>query len=172
MASLFIANTSKQHHHFYYRLPEDPVARFEEIRVGTQARIGGDLTHEAIQRIIKQHENYGLRAESELKNAKGYVGLCYSIDKPVKLDSLYSTFENNDVALNDRAEDRREDSAAAIASAITDTMASAGGAVHRTEVEVVEETRGGTPKVASGYEVTAEGTEPRHGAKSSRRSKR
>jgi hypothetical protein len=168
MAALYIANTTKQHVHFYYRLPEEPTPRFDEIRVGAQARIGGDLSHEVIQRIIKQHEPYGLRAEAELPRAKGFVGLCYSIDKPVKLDSLYGTFESNDTALNERAEERREESAAAIAEGIQSTLQASGGAVSRSEVEVVEDTRG-TPAVASGYEVVSEGTEPRHGGKQSRK---
>ncbi len=172
MASLYVANTSKQHNHFYYRLPEDPVARYEEIRIGTQARIGGDLSHEVIQRIIKQHEVYGLRPESELKNAKGYVGLCYSVDKPVKMESLLGTFESNDVAMNERAEDRREETSAAIASGIQSTLEASGGTMNRAEVEVVEDTRG-TPKVASGYETTREGVEPRHaGNRPSRAGKR
>lgn len=162
MAILYVANTSKQHHHFYYRLPEEPTARYEEIRIGTQARIGGeDLSLEIINRIIKQHEPYGLKAESDLGRTRGYVGLCYSIDKPVKMDSLLGAFESNDKALNERAEDLREETAVAVANGIQSTLEASGGTMNRAEVETVEDTRG-TPSVATGYETTREGVEPRH----------
>lgn len=170
MASLFIANTSKQHHDFAYRLPEEQNIRYETIRAGSQARIGGDLQRETIDRIIKQHTAYGLKDVSDLPRNSAFVGLCFSIDKPVSFDTIMETFEQNDTAMNERAEDRREDVAAAISSEMQATLNANGASVQRTEVETVEDTKG-TPAVASGYETVADGVEPKRGSKLSLKSR-
>lgn len=171
MASLYIANTSKQHHDFAYRLPEEISVRRQMIPVGGQIRVGGDMSLELIERIIKQHQPYGLKAVSDLTRNRDYVGLCYSIDKPVQLNSdrvMSDTFEKNDSVLDARAEDRREEAAVAIADQIQGTMRDHGVAVPRAEVEIVEETRG-TPKIASGYEVMNGAAGSRHNGKLSLR---
>jgi hypothetical protein len=168
MAHLYIANTSKQHHDFAYRLPEEQNIRYEPIRAGSQVRLPGDLPHDLIQRIVKQHECYGMKSVSELQRNRHFVGLCYSVDKPISLDAIHETFETNDVAMNERAEDRREETAAAIGSEIQSTMQAHGANVSRSEVETIEDTKG-TPTVASGYEILSEGTAPRHGSKPGRK---
>jgi hypothetical protein len=169
MPSLFIANTSKQNQIFNYRLPEHPIPKYVDIRVGTQVKIPGDLSPEAIKAIIEHATPYGLKAVNELPRNRDFVGLCYSINEPVKLDHLYSTFEQNDVVLNEKAEERREDQAAIIAQEIQNSMHEVGVEVPRAEVTMVEETKD-TPRVANGYEVTAPGVAPKHGGKPGRRS--
>lgn len=173
MATLYIANTSKQHHQFMYRLPEQQIPRSDIIRIGAQMRIG-DLSREQIDHIIKQHQRYGLKSVDELQRNRDYIGLLYSIDKPVPLNNervLGDTFAHNDEVLNDKAKDRREEAAVAVAENIQNTMQHHGVEVPRAEVEVVEDTRG-TPKVADGYEVVREGTRPRHEGRRSGRAER
>lgn len=171
MASLFIANTSKQHQIFMYRLPEHAIPKYADIRVGTQVKIPGDLSPEAIKLIVEHAAPYGLKAVSELPRNRDFVGLCYSVNEPVKLDHLFSTFEHNDVVLNDKAEERREDQAAIIAQEIQNAMREVGVEVPRAEVTMVEDTKD-TPRVANGYEITAPGVAPKHGGKPGRRSDR
>lgn len=169
MAKLFIANTTKQHHDFAYRIAEERQARQETIRAGTQMAIGGELTHDVIVSIIQQHEAYGLRDATTISRMRDFVGLCYSIDKPVPLDNMLYTFEKNDETLNDRAANRREQAAAAIAQNIQSSAAELGVRVPRTEVETVEETRG-QPNVDNRFEILEQGVNSRHGAKPSTRS--
>jgi hypothetical protein len=169
MTKLFIANTTKQHHDFAYRLPEDKNVRIETIRIGTQVAVGGDLSMDVIARIIEQHSAYGLRDARTLSGVKDFVGLCYSIDKPVPMDNMLVLFERNDEVLNERADQRREDIAGAIAHNTQSQMEGADVTLQRAEVEVVEETKNGTPAVSSGYEVTADGAPSRHNARKGRR---
>jgi hypothetical protein len=173
MPKLFVANTSKQHHDFAYRLAEDKNIRIETIRIGSQVCVGGDsLTHEMIAKIIEQHAPYGLRDAKTLSGVKDFVGLCYSIDKPVPMDNMLVLFEKNDVVLNDRAADRREDIAASIAHNTQAQMEGADVTLQRTEVEIEEQTKDGAPKVNEGFEVTGDGVTPRHPGRTGRRDKR
>lgn len=163
MPYLYIANTTKQHHDFAYRLPEALDLRYETIRAGSQARLPIELSHDVITGIVKQHERYGLKNVADLQGNRDFVGLVYSIDKPVKLDRILETFEQNDTVLNKKGEERRETTAAAISQEMSDVISEGGGNVSRTEVEVIEDTKG-KPGVATGYETTRrDGVESRRG---------
>lgn len=172
MARLYIANTTKQHHHFFYRLPEDSVPRGVMIKVGAQEQLPGDLSLENIERIIGQHERYGLKNWAGIKNAKDFVGLCYSIDKPILVDHILTAVEHNDDVLDTAADDRREVEAAAVAGSIQNSMREVGVNVARTEVTMQEDTgkSGKEPRVANGFEI---GPNPevtsKHNARKSRR---
>lgn len=167
---LYVANLSKQNYSFAYRLPEERNNRQQDIRVGAQA-IVGDFALDTINYIVRQHEVYNIVNVKELKRTKGFVGICFSIDKPVQLDNadfVDETVERNDAALNDRAEERREEASASIAGQISDAMREHGVNVPRAEIEIKEETRG-TPRINSGYEVVRDGVQPRHGGRHSNR---
>ncbi len=165
MPALYVANLNRQINDFTYRLPEETRPRSVMIQVGQQVRIG-DLPPDTIERIVKQMGRYGLRSVGELQQTREYVGLIYSVGKPVPLDNervVDGTMEHNDTVLNAAAEDRRESTAAAVATQIQNTMAQHDVEVPRAEIEIVEETRG-TPKLARGYEVTRPGMKSRHEA--------
>lgn len=165
---LFIANLTNQHRDFTYRIPGEVNYRTEHIAIGKQTRLPAELTSEELAGIIKQYEPYGMVAANQLKNIREFVGLCYSIDKPVPMDNMIHTFDHNTEALNDKAVDRREQTAAAIAAGITNKMHDHDVTVARTEVEFTEATDG-TGKVAEGYEIPAEGVQPRKSNKLGRR---
>ncbi len=166
MPKLYIANTSKQHHLLLVRLPEESKVISQDIRAGQQVVVGNrNLTQADVDYVVSKQTRYGLKPVAELHRNHAFVGLLYSVDKPVQLDHIYSTFEQNDDALNEKASTRREHEAASIASRIQETMASMGVDVPRAEVTVVEDTRGQSPRIAEGFEVVAEGVTPRHGGK-------
>jgi len=73
--------------------------------------------------------------------------------------------------LDETAEERREDAAAAIAAQNQSRVGDAGVRVARTEVEMSEATSG-NPTINNGFEILAEGVEPRHGGRQGRRAKR
>jgi hypothetical protein len=172
MSDLYIANTSKQNHLFCYRLPENPSFRTQEIPPGGQVRLPGDLSTDEVRRIIDHHKQYGLVDSRELSRADGFVGICYSLGAPVNIDAILGTFERNDGELNDRAQERRDETAAAIASSMSERL---GVRVARAEVEQVES---GTvtgpvrdtssPQFAVGSEVVADNVAPRHPGKQRR----
>lgn len=160
---LFVANTTKQHHDFTYRLPEDKNTRMETIKAGTQLAVGGDLPSNIVAEIIKQHAPYGLRDANELSRLDDYVGLCYNIGKPVPLENMLFLFDSNDKQLDSRAVERRETEAVAIAQTVETMGRETGTPVRRTEIETQESTVGGAePKLNSGIEVPREGVPPRH----------
>jgi hypothetical protein len=142
----------------------------EKIGIGQQTRLPVELSEDDLARIIKQYEPYGMRAVNELKNIRAYVGLCYSINKPVLMDNMIHTFDHNAEVLNDKAADRREETAEIIAAGVADKMRQHGVTVPRAEVEFTEDTQG-TPKVAEGYETLAEGVQPRKSNKLGRRAR-
>jgi hypothetical protein len=179
MSRLYICNTSKQHVDFTYKIPGESTFRLETIKAGSQTMLPFDMDELLVAEILKQHAPYhppsGLRDANSLSNVKEYVGLCYSIDKPVPLDNLLYLFETNGPKLNERAKDLREKTAVATASVIKDKMSEMGIDVTGAEVTMEEDVRG--PKsINEGYEVgivgTSVSTPSRHNAQPSRRAGR
>jgi hypothetical protein len=171
MSRLFVANTSKLHHDFTYKLPHENTFRMETIRAGSQIRLSLDMSLDVIAEIIHQHEPYGMKDANRLSNIKEYVGQCYNIDKPVPLDNLLYLFETNGPKLNERAKEEREEVAAATAAIIENKMQQLNIAVTSTEVTLEEDTRG-TQSINEGYEMPQPGMAPKHGGARSRRAAR
>jgi hypothetical protein len=170
MPSLFIANTSKQHYTFVYRDPHTEELRNTSIPVGGQICLARDASSGDIDYIVNQHVRYGLTKASEIVNRPGFVGLCFNIDAPVNLERMFERLEVNDDILQKRSDEQRETTVTAIATNLQDRMQDHGVKVPRTEIELVEETKG-TPTVAVGLEVVDPGTQARHGGQRTRRSR-
>lgn len=172
MPKLFIANCTKQHHDFVYRVPETMQLKSQLIKAGEQAWIAhSEFPSDWIQKIVSDHKRYGLVHASEVKNAKTFIGLCYTVDKPMTLDAILSGFAVNDEVLQDLAEERRERVAGEAVATIQNVMRPLGVNVPQAEVEFVEEPGDGkTPALAKGYQAVTPGRTPRHeGKQSSRR---
>jgi len=190
---LYVANTSKQHHEFCYRLIDERATklanqdkprnaegeivlqkhlRSETIQVGTQVLIGGGkLSEKNIAEILRQYEDKGLRDSTQISRLNEYVGLCYRLDRPVEIDNIQVIFEMNDQRLNERGQELRENTAAAIAQRMQDRSHELGVNLARTELETVEDTKG-TPRIAEGYEITTEGHGNRRSGRRTRRANR
>ena len=163
---LFVANLSKSHHRFFWQMPERIKINVTDIPIGQQRQIAGDLSAEQVNRIVTHHQRYGLLPAKEIPNLRQYAALCYSIDAPVDLETFYEGYERNDGEIQARSEEMRAETVVAInaqTSQMLDTP------VHRTEVEMIEQTTGGTPRIAAGIEVVTEGTRPRHEAAQQKR---
>ncbi|WP_336284213.1 hypothetical protein [Citrobacter arsenatis] len=76
---LYVANCSRQKHHFNYKLPEKSQQFGKPIASGCQIMI--EQNHDVIQHIIDQHARYGFSDIRRLD--KNFSGICYSIDKEV-----------------------------------------------------------------------------------------
>lgn len=162
---LFVANLSKHNFHFTYRLPERQVIAMD-IPIGFQKQIGGDMESADIQRIVGHYAKYGMLPAREIPNLRQWTALCYSVDAPVDLDTFYEGYERNDAELTARSEETRAETAVAISAQTSQVLDTP---IHRTEVEMIEQTAGSTPRVASGIEVVTEGTRPRHEAAQQKR---
>lgn len=165
---LFIANLTKQHQIFLYRVLEESVpgghSRHQDIAIGTQVMLPSDFSTDQINAIIDHQKLYGIKSVEEAQQIKGFTGLVYSIGKPVQLNDegfVKDVLHHNDDTLTDRANDRRETTAAAITSNMQQLGRERGAPLQRTEVEQVEETTG-TPQVAAGIETVVDNVAPRN----------
>ncbi|MBU9812376.1 hypothetical protein ACE2AK_04185 [Rahnella perminowiae] len=107
---LHIANTTKQRHDFTFRRLEKSNLVHHPIRAGEQS-IVLDGTTDEIDYILKQHEIYGLIDATRIDQSKAYIGLCYSIDKPVASKIIEKAMRDNDQHLTRKSNDHRQASA-------------------------------------------------------------
>lgn len=110
---LYVANTTKQNHKFTFRLPEMKHNKIVEIKAGTQMMVHNGTSDE-LDAIISHHQIYGLTEAKKLDQHQEYVGLCYSIDKPVTYGNIENAIRDNDEKLTRDAHKRRQAAAAGI----------------------------------------------------------
>jgi hypothetical protein len=139
MPTLYVANASKQRHDFIYRIPEETSVRRQQIAPGGQITVyQPNAQPEVIRSIIDQHVRYGLVDVSEIDRRKPFVGVCYSIDKPIKVEKIMYADEHNSTVLTKASEEARQLSAAALHTALE--QATEGAAkVESLELEIVQQ---------------------------------
>ena len=154
---MYLANTTKQDHRFTYRLPGASAPHQRTIPAGRQIEL--DLVKaEHVSEIVKQHERYNMQETAKLSRRKGFVGLCWSTE-PIDIDEMLTTYEINDKALNEDAQDRRELAAAAMSRQMQKDIAEKTGkdigppsvVAMETRTETGDEEEG--TKLAVGVEV-------------------
>jgi hypothetical protein len=173
---MYVANCTIQAHDFLYRLPETNSHRMQRIGPGSQIRISGDLNQPEIDSIVKQHEKYGMLSVDEASRVKRrFVGLCYSVDAPVKIERMEIVLDMNNKVLVAEGERLRREAAVATATAIEKELEPVGGNLTALEMSVVEERRDGRdvtdPEIAEGVRVdrTHDGEPAKDNAASRRR---
>jgi len=162
VSKLYVANTTRQAHQFLYQVPEYPAPFMQNIPPGGQIAVSKDLNPVQLEAVVQHHRMYGMVHADERPN--GYSGLCYSVDKPVKLDRIQNAVVHNDAVLAERGRKQREDAAIAVNSQIETQMREQDmpGNLRVLEMEAVEEVSGAdTPRVAEGVRVSRESPAPR-----------
>ena len=175
MPTLYVANVSHQSHDFQYRILEGGVRR-QTIAPGQQILVfKRDLSLAEVEHIISQHGQYGMRAANEIVRTKSFIGLCYSVDKPVDIDKFMVADEQNADALITRNFEIQKTSAIATEANLRQMTEQAG----RVTVEVNEEAKGAQASEASllrraiEVDIQSEGDESKtSNAKPSRRRNR
>lgn len=140
---MYIANLTRQDQDFIYKLPEGQ-QRMQQIPVGRQIVLAGDLNQKDIDAIVVHHARYGMKPVADAVKAKSFTGLCYSIDEPVKLEKMQIGIERNDIVLQERGVQNRKEAAVAINEALSKND---GPQLKSLQTEVVEEKRDGTDGV-------------------------
>src|ERR1017187_2730896 len=131
MAKLYIANCTKQIQDFWYRVPGCDGSgkafspRMQKIPEGGQILISGDLQPEEIDFIVGENVRYGLINVDDVDRAKPFVGMCYSINKPVAVPKIEKLFVHNQEILEDRAETNLKATALANNQLLEDRLARA-----------------------------------------------
>lgn len=117
MPRLFIGNCTKQTQEFIYWVPESrrtaPVS--QKIPIGGQIALtdgsSGDFSIPQITGIVDQHIRYGLVNVKDIDKSKEFVGTCYSIGEPVRINKLLLALELNEQILFNRGVQIRKDAA-------------------------------------------------------------
>jgi hypothetical protein len=119
MATLFVANCTRQPHDFLYRVPGEDMQLLRRIQIqriepGTQQRIHNESPLPVLEAIVEQHRKYGLILVNDVPNVREFIGLCYSFDKPVDFERLSYAVDHNQGVLQERGVLQREEAAIAI----------------------------------------------------------
>lgn len=162
---LYVANMTKQFHDFLYTVPEEKKQgrfRMQRIAPGEQIRVyQDDMTQADVDAIVSQHEIYGLIGVNEIKRTKAFIGLCFSVDKPVDMEKFMVAEQHNDAVLADRGVEIRKNAAVAVADHISRNRESSGD-LAGLDVEVIEQPkRGGTPDGLMNEKVTVSNNDQR-----------
>lgn len=172
MTKLYVANTTKQNHLFAYRDPKTNGIVTQPIPIGQQILVGNkEWKPEEAAKIIDHHSRYGMIEATLISRKRGFVGMCYRLDKAVDLSQFEAMLDGNDAALNQRASDRREEVAEMIKHNMDQVLSEAGATdnpIQRVEIETIEDTQKGVPSISEGIEVAPIS---RHNASKGRRSK-
>jgi hypothetical protein len=177
---LFVGNGSKQNHDFLYWVPSAKAARTQRIPIGGQIQISGELDRAAIDSIIEQHAPYGFAAASEIDHITEYVGLCFSVDKPISLTQLDKLMRHNTQVLSIRGRELRKQAALAGNDQLQASIADSGRpeTLRQMEASMVEENhddRSPEPVLAEGFRVIEGGAGdpiPARSARAMRRAQR
>jgi hypothetical protein len=156
---MYVSNTTKQNVSFLYRVPESSGVRNQEIPVGSQVALSGDLSREAIDYIIDQHAKYGMVEVSEIDRIKEFSGLCYSIDKPVPVGKIERLIHHNTGKLIELGKKIRQEAAMSGNSVLENDLDESGRPerLRNFEMSIVEENhddRDETPAIAEGVRVS------------------
>jgi hypothetical protein len=171
MPDVYVANTSLHHHELRFALERGGKVYRQRIPIGGQIRVlDRSLTAEELGFFIARQERYGTRNVREMGAESKYVGLCYSVDRPVQLNAIKGNLEHNAEVLDEQRDRRLEQSTVAIANMLEKTVAPAPTPLRRSTVEFTEETKGtDTPRIGVGVEFTAAGVEPANRGKLAKR---
>ena len=157
---LYVANCTAQDHDFVFRLPEVTNLRMQKIHAGQQVAISGDLNQHEVDAIVRQHQPYGLASADNLDQAKPFIGLCYSVDKPVPASRLNYAFEHNKKVLIQRGQEIQKETAVSVNHQL-ETVNEGLGRVGQVSVELREERKdGGVPDVNTQLNVVKPGESP------------
>ncbi len=158
---LYIGNATKQKQIFCYRVPEYAGYFQLPISIGQQEKVPLHLTQPQVASIIDQAKIYGAVDASEIDQNKQYIGLCYSISKPILASKLHKAIEDNISVLVKRGLKIRQEAAIFENNRLEQQIADAGlPRLHEYEQAVIEEnfdTRDGGKPIADGFIVRRTG---------------
>ena len=144
---LFIGNATRQILDLTCRIPEIASIYRQKIPVGCQVIVaGGQLNGPQIDAVIAQLGVYGLVKIDELDRTRPFIGMCYSLDKPIPNKRLILAMDHNIGVLTERGKTMRKESAVVTSLAIEKQLKEEGlGALDSLDMSIVEEEKKGGP---------------------------
>jgi hypothetical protein len=173
MSDLYIGNATRQFLDFYYRMPESSQSRIQKIRPGGQIKISGNLNTADVDAIVEQHKKYGLVRVSEIDRTKDFSGICYDVDRPIRVDNLRRAMDKKIAVLVDKGKEIRKLAAIANNNALEASLEESGRpeGLRELDTSIVEENPGENTEgtVSEGVKVVADGSAPARGRTSRRK---
>jgi hypothetical protein len=111
---LYIANTTTQNWEINYRLPERDRPSVRKVPAGQQLILVANGSTPEVDMIIEHLRKYGGRDVSEVPKVRTFIGIVYSVDKPIDPERMMVAHEQNLVALIKQGEEIRKEAAVAI----------------------------------------------------------
>lgn len=170
---IYLANATRQHMDFQYRLRREDadkketwIARRQPIPALTQVLLAGgaDFAQVDADTIIKHHERYGMRKFDD--SSKDFKGLLYSFE-PMELKYITSALGVNDEVAQKRSDDMLANTTAAVAEHQREVAAAAGSTSGvRADIEVTDLPKGGgEPALSKGAEALTGDAAPKRSNK-------
>lgn len=166
MAKLFICNTSKRYHDFFYWAGENRTSPLRtRIEPGKQAQIYQDAPMDELMHIVQQHQVYGLLPIKDIRGNRDFSGLAYQFDKPIEVEKIHDAIEQLVSQALEEGAERRKQAAYVVDSVLTSQSQEHGTTLRGVEVEIREETArdGRETKVNETLTVQREGRRSRKG---------
>jgi hypothetical protein len=111
---MYIANATKHALEFAYRLPERTGVITQRIPIGGQVKLSGDFSTADVDAVIDQYQKYGLIKADDIDITKGaFMGVCYSVGRPVSVDKIRRAMERNEDVLEELGQQMRREAAVA-----------------------------------------------------------
>lgn len=161
MPKLYVANATAQPHDFVVPLPEKgamriPIPAGQQVLVPIPETANNQTT---INSIVDHHTKYGMVESKRAGDTKrNFVGLIYSLDKPVQHERIAVLVQRNMTVLEDRGVSLRRQAAISQHKALTEK----GPAPRALEMTVAEDTKPGVDPSID--ETTIVSTEAPEGA--------
>lgn len=170
MTKMYVLNCTRQNQEFWYRLPESDKLLHQLIPIGGQIQVAGELNTPDIDAIIEQHARYGMVAYSEIDKYKPFIGYCYQLDKRFGdiAAALQRGFDHNDMVLEERGQQLREEAAVAINESIEAQRAPA----RLTALEMTVEEEGDEGTFHKGVRVTKDRSQAPSSSHSTKRTRK
>ena len=133
---LYIGNATRQILNFQYRVSKEAPLREQVIPSGEQVKISGELTPAQVDYIVQKQAKYGVVAADTIDQARGFIGVCYSIGKPITSVRLTLLMQKNHEALVGLGRSIREQAAIAQNNMLETALIENGRPERLTELEI------------------------------------
>jgi hypothetical protein len=152
---MFIANGSHQNIDFQYRLPEYKNYRQQNIPIGGQIKISGDLSPKDVEAIITTHEIYGMVDVNKISDFRGwYIPYAYSLGDPIKAGTIAELVAHNREVNTELGIKYRQEAAVALDGLIKENTTN--NKVNQIELSVEEISKNKDAEVNQKIRVTTD----------------
>jgi hypothetical protein len=117
MAHMFVANATKQNFIFLYRASGRGTPTAQEIPMGTQIKVSGDLTPDDVEGIILQHERFGFM-KADAFDSPRFGGILYNVGSPIPEARIKKAILKYQAIQDDKGKVIRKEGAIAVSNVI------------------------------------------------------